>query len=453
MIPSENNLSRKLGLFPVTNIVIANIIGAGIFTTTGYMIGMLGSPLVMLVLWIAGGLIAFCGAIAFGELGANFPEAGGEYVFISRLFNPMLGFLSGWLSLIVGFSAPVAASAIGFSAYISVAIPGIESHLPFLAWLSPEYFRKLMAVFIIVVFTFVHSRGIVFGSKVQNVLTILKVLLISSLVLAGFAFGEGSFDHLSEAVPFQLSFTSLKSVGLSLMFVMFAYSGWNSATYIGAEIRNPARVIPRSLFISTAVVTVLYLLLNLFFVYSIPTPEMANVPEIAGVAAGKSFGPAAEKMVSLLVSFALLSSLSAFIILGPRVYFSMTKAGYFFDFAARVHPIFKVPVGAIVLQGAVAIVLVLSGTFEQILVYMGFSLGIFPILAVLGVFKLRIMGKSVLKLPGYPVVHVIFIAAGIGMLVLSYLERPVESTVAILTTLSGVPVYYWFKKMKSRQSE
>lgn len=181
--------------------------------------------------------------------------------------------------------------------------------------------------------------------------------------------------------------------------------------------------------------------------YAIPPNELVGVPEIGGLAAGKAFGDIAKTLISLLISFALFSSLSAFIILGPRVYYSMAQEGYFFKFA-KVHPKYKVPVGAILLQSAIAIILVMSGTFEQILIYMGFSLGIFPILAVFGVFKLRKMGKSTLKLPGFPYVQVLFIATGIIMLVLAYFERPWESSIAILTALSGIPVFYWFKKRK-----
>lgn len=443
---SDAKLSRKLGLFPVTNIVIANIIGAGIFTTTGFIMDFLGNPLLMLTLWFFGGIIAFCGAIAFGELGATFPEAGGEYIFISKLFNPLLGFLSGWLSLIVGFSAPIAASAIGFSEYFSLALPSLQDNIPTADFLSPTMFKKLFAITLILIFTVIHSKGIVFGARVQSVLTVLKVALISGLVIAGFAFGSGSFHHFENTGSIQFSFSGWKSMGLSLMFVMFAYSGWNSATYIGSEIKSPEKVIPASLLISTGIVMVLYLFFNLFFVYALSPAEIKGVPEIAGLAAGKAFGQVAESAISLFISFALISSLSAFIILGPRVYFSMAKEGYFFAFAAKVHPKFKVPVGAILLQSSIAIILVLSGTFEQILVYMGFSLGIFPILAVLGVFKLRLKGISALKLPGFPILHLFFIITGIAILILAFFERPLESSVAIITALSGIPVFYWFKR-------
>lgn len=439
-------LERKLGLFPVTNIVIANIIGAGIFTTTGFLMDFLGSPQLMMLLWFIGGVIAFCGALAFGELGATFPEAGGEYIFISKLFHPMLGFLSGWLSLVVGFSAPIAASAIGFSKYFVWAFPGLQSWLNLNSLLTPDSFSKFLAVLVIVGFSLLHSRGVVLGAVVQNGLTLLKILLVAGLIIAGFTVGEGNFENLKSTQPFHFDFEGWKSIGLSLMFVMFAFSGWNSATYIGSEIREPGKVIPRSLLISTIIVTVLYLLLNLFFVYAIPPDQMIGEPEIGGLAAGKAFGKLAETVLSLLISFALFSSLSAFIILGPRVYYSMAKDGYFFKAIARVHPKFEVPRNAIILQSAIAIIVVLTGSFDQILAYMGFSLGIFPILAVLGIFKLRMSGQSKLKLPGYPFAPTFFILTNVAILILAYFERPWESTIAIITALSGIPVFYWFKR-------
>ncbi len=442
----DKKLERKLGLFSVTNIVVANIIGAGIFTTTGFIMDFLGNPIIMLTLWLVGGIIAWCGALSFGELGASFPEAGGEYIFISKLFHPLFGFLSGWLSLIVGFSAPIAASAIGFSKYFIWAFPGVQSWLNLNEMMNPGLFSNILAVLLILIFSLIHSRGVILGAKVQNILTILKVVLIAGLIFAGFAIGNGSIKNVTQVQPFHFNFEGWKAVGLSLMFIMFAYSGWNSATYIGSEIRNPGRVIPRSLLISTGIVTVLYLLLNLFFVYAIPPDKMVGEPEIGGLAAENAFGGIAGTIISLLISFALFSSLSAFIILGPRVYYSMAKDGYFFKVISKIHPKFQVPRNAILLQSSIAIIIVLTGTFDQILAYMGFSLGIFPILAVAGIFKLRMSGKSKLRLPGYPVVQIVFIVTNVAILVLAYFERPWESSVALLTALSGIPVFYWFKR-------
>lgn len=410
--------------------------------------GFLGNPTVLLVLWIIGGMIALCGAIAFGELGAAYPDAGGEYVFISKLFSPLLGFLSGWLSLIVGFSAPIAASAIGFSKYFAWAFPNSQSWLFLNNVMGEETYSRMLAIIIIVLFTFIHSRGLVFGAKVQNLLTLLKILLVMVLIFAGFLFGKGNFDNLQTSKVFEFSFANWKAIGLSLVFIMFAYSGWNSATYIGSEIRSPGKIIPRSLLISTGIVTVLYILLNVFFIYAVPPAEMRNEPEVAGLAAGFAFGPVAEKIISLLISFALFSSLSAFILLGPRVYYKMAQEGLFFKALAKIHSSRRVPANAIYLQAAIAIILVLSGTFDQILTYMGFSLGIFPILAVAGVFKLRLRGESVLKMPGYPFVHIVFIFTGLAMLVLTFFERPIESSVALLTALSGIPVYFLFRRFQ-----
>jgi APA family basic amino acid/polyamine antiporter len=446
----QSGLERKLGLFPVTNIVIANMIGAGIFTTSGLLMADLKKPLLMLALWMAGGAIALCGALSYGELGAAIPRAGGEFAFLSRLFRPLFGFLSGWVSLFAGFSAPIAASAIGFSEYLTRAFPKL---LHF--GLTPDdaaeaaLFKKLYSIIVIFAFTLIHARGIKIGARVQNFLTILKVGLIVGLIVAGFSSGRGDLANLTKGADFQFDFGGWKTIGLSLMWIMFAYSGWNASAYIGAEIKNPQKNLPRSLLLGTGAVMLIYLLLNLFYVYAVPPGKMAGVISIGGLAAGHLFGRSFESILSLLIAFALFSSLSAFIILGPRVYYAMACDRCFFPFAAAVHPRFRVPSKSILLQGGIAAVLVLFGTFDQILTYMGFSLGIFPLLSVFGVFKLRRQGKSPYRLPGFPVVPLIYILAGLAILVLGFLERPVESSIAIDMVLVGIPVYFGFRTFQS----
>jgi APA family basic amino acid/polyamine antiporter len=441
-----NGLERKLGLFPLTNIVIANMVGAGIFTTSGLLMKDLHHPVVMLGLWVIGGLIALCGALSYGELGAAFPHAGGEYAFLSRLYHPILGFLSGWVSFFVGFSAPIAASAIGFSEYLTRAFPGLLHPGVIVVASEAVVMKKLYAILIIAAFTFLHTRGLETGARVQNALTGLKILLIVGLVAAGFAVGKGSLGHLVAAAPFRFDFGGLKTLGLSLMWIMFAYSGWNASAYIGSEVKNPSRNLPRSLLIGTGVVMLLYVALNLFYIYAIPPAQMEGVISVGGLAAGNLFGKSAETVLSALISFALFSSLSAYLILGPRVYYSMARDGIFFKSIAYVDPKCSVPTRSIVLQGGIAAVMVLFGTFDQLLTYMGFSLGIFPLLAVLGVFKLRRTGRSAVKLPGYPVASAVYIFVGATILVLAFLERPVESLVAVATALAGIPVYFFFKR-------
>jgi APA family basic amino acid/polyamine antiporter len=443
--PSANGLERKLGLFPLTNIVIANMIGAGIFTTSGLLMKDLHNPAVMLGLWLFGGLIALCGALSYGELGAAIPHAGGEYVFLSRLYHPIAGFLSGWVSFFVGFSAPIAASAIGFSEYMTRAFPGLLHPGFFSGPIEAAVMKKLYAVLIIAAFTFLHTRGLKTGSRVQNALTGLKILLIVGLVAAGFAVGKGSLAHFAAAAPFRFDFAGIKTMGLSLMWIMFAYSGWNASAYIGSEVRDPSRNLPRSLLLGTGIVMFLYAALNAFYVYAIAPAQMEGVISVGGLAVGNLFGRSAETVLSVLISFALFSSLSAFLILGPRVYYSMARDGIFFKSIAYVDPKCAVPTRSIILQGGIAILLVFLGTFEWLLTYMGFALGIFPLLAVFGVFKLRRSGQSAVRLPGYPVASAVYILFGLSILVLAFLQKPGASLFAIATALAGIPVYLLFK--------
>lgn len=423
----------KIGLFSASGLVVANMIGAGIFTMSGLLMKGLGNPVLLMMLWILGGLFALCGALAYSDLGRAMPQAGGEYVFLSRLYHPLPGFLSGWVSFIVGFSAPIAASAIGFSEYLRRAVPGLA--------VSGE----ILAISVIIAFTLVHLRGIQFGAIIQNVLTLVKIGIILTFVLAGLFLGRGDPGHFSHGDPVAWNYSGLKTMGLSLMWIMFAYSGWNASTYIGSEIKNPGRNIPRSLLLGTCIVLILYLLLNFIYVYAIPPVDMKGVISIGGLAMKNMFGPAMDIAFSLMIAFALFSSLSAFIILGPRVYYAMAADGYFFRFVAKLHPRFHVPSAAIILQAFLAILMVISGTFDQILTYMGFSLSFFPIMAVAGVYRLRKTQRGQAGLRRFPVYLPVYLAFSISMLILSYLERPVESSIALLTILSGIPVFYYFR--------
>jgi len=441
----KETLQRRLGLFPATNIVVANMIGAGIFTTSGLLLAKLDNPFIMMILWVVGGIIAVCGALSYGELGAAMPGAGGEYLFLSRLYNPLAGFLSGWTSFIVGFSAPIAASALGFSEYFCRAVPGLPEMLN--KWgIHHAITGKILAVGVIVIFTAIHYRGIKYGARVQNILTLLKITLIAVLLIFGFASGEGSFNHFSQGAKLSPGIAGWQTIGLSLMWIMFAYSGWNASTYLGAEIKNPSKVLPLSLLYGTGIVIILYLGINMLYIYGITPNEMKGVISVGGLAMGNLFGRSADILFSLLIAFALFSSLSAFIILGPRIYYSMAKDGLFFKSIARIHPKFKVPSNSILLQCIIAVALVLSGTFEQVLTYMGFALGIFPIFTVFSVLKLRKKNPGSMRLKGYPVTQFLFILTGVLILVLSYLERPLESSIAVLTVLTGIPAYLIFKK-------
>lgn len=312
--------------------------------------------------------------------------------------------------------------------------------------MTPAHTRTFLSVSVILIFTSIHYRGLKSGALVQNILTILKVLLIVFLILAGFLSDNGEISNFKTGGWVSSGFAGWKTIGLSLMWIMFAYSGWNASTYIGAEIKNPVKILPRSLILGTGIVMLLYLGLNVLFVYSINPEEMKGVISVGGLAMGNLFGKSADTLFSILIAFALFSSLSAFIIIGPRVYYSMAKDGLFFKSVARIHPKYNVPSNSIMLQCLIAVILALSGTFEQVLTYMGFALGIFPILAVLGVIRLRHKNQSTLKLRGFPYTQILYVTAGVMILVLSFLERPFESSIASLTVLVGIPAYYIFKK-------
>jgi APA family basic amino acid/polyamine antiporter len=436
-------LDRRLGLFASTNIVVADMIGAGIFTTSGLLLLQLGSPVVMIILWAVGGALALCGALCYGALGAAMPRAGGEYAYLSELFHPLLGFLTGWVSLFVGFSAPLAASSLGLSEYLASAFPALG-----LAD-DADLWKKAIAIAVIGTLAAVHMRGLELGARIQNYLTVGKVALIVVLVVAGFAVGQGDLGHfrLRALTPAGPEW-SWRAIGLSLMWIMFAYSGWNASGYIGSEIRSPRRNLPLSLILGTGTVLLLYLGLNALFVHAVPPAEMQGTIAVGGLAASHLFGTAAERLISLLIAFALLSAISSLIIIGPRVYFAMADDGYFFKGVAWVHPRHRVPSVAILLQCLVAAVMVLSGTFDQILTYMGFCLGIFPIVAVLGVLKLPLGPDERPPSPLYIAAAFIFAAVSLAILVLAFFERPVESSVALATVGAGFPLYVVFASMR-----
>jgi APA family basic amino acid/polyamine antiporter len=442
----EAELPGKLKFFSLTNIVIGDMIGAGIFTTSGLLLLQLHDPLLLLLLWLVGGAIALSGALSYGELGARFPKAGGDYAFLTRLFSPLLGFLSGWVSFLVGFSAPVAASSLAFSEYMVRTLP--EEALP----PQLELIKKTIAIGIILVFTLVHYFGLRSGSKVQNVLTVLKIGLIGILLIAGFAFGEGSFEHFRIEKGEAFAGANLKTIGLALMWILFAYSGWNASTYVGSEVQNPIRNIPRSLIAGTFIVTVIYLLLNILYIYAIPPLEMKGVISIGGVAANHLFNRSLDQLFSLFIALILLSAISVLIMIGPRVYYAMAQSGHFFGLARKTNRS-GVPGMSILMQSGLAIIYVVSGTFDQIITFLSFSLGIFPILAVMGVFKLRMQKQTVLKVPGYPFLPAFFIVSSLTILVLAFLERPVESSIAIGLILAGVPLFYWFNRNRHKASD
>jgi len=433
-----SGLRRQLGLGTATSVVVANMIGAGIFTTTGLILAGVGSGWVVMLCWLLGGLIALCGALCYAELSTMMPRAGGEYVYLREIYGPLAGFLTGWVSFFAGFSAPIAASAVACAAYLGAA--GV---LP-----TSRLAERSTAVAIVALFTALHYRGVKLGARVQNVLTAVKVLLLVGLVSVGFLRGNGSWDYLSAQGEFWGQ-GQWSQIGFGMLLVMFAYSGWNASAYLAEEIRQPQKNLPRSLLLGTLIVTGIYLAVNLLFFFAAPTREISGVTTVGEVAVRGLFGAKAATVLSAMISVLLLSSLSAYLLIGPRVYYAMARQGLFFQAAARIHARFETPGLAIMAQGVCAMLLVLTGTFEQLLTYIGFALGIFPWMTVAGLLWLRKrepQRERPYRVWGYPVVPLIYLVASGSILVVAFWNRPVPSLLALLTIAAGVPVYWLIER-------
>jgi len=446
-----DGLKREIGLFTATVLVIANMVGTGIFATSGYIMTELGHPLTLLLCWLFGGLFALCGALCYGELGARFPRAGGEYVFLRESFGKPMGFLSGWISLIVGFSAPIAAAAIAFATYtfsafgvepgkgIEISLAGIR--MATFSWLN------LTAVAVIVLFSLIHYHSLTAGSRVQNGLTIFKISLLLIFVAAGFWFGSGSIAHFEMARP-QGGF-SAEGFAVSLIFVAFAYSGWNAAAYIGGEIKNPQKNIPISLAVGTLAVMGLYLLINAVYIYAMPAAEMRDVLDVGAKAAVNLFGDPISRYFSTAVSLGILSVLSAMIMTGPRVYYAMAKDGVFFTPFARVNKKRHTPAASICLQAAIAIFLVLTSVFNALLIYIGFTLSIFAVLTVIGMIWLRYRRPDqspAYKTFGYPITPLLFIFGNLWIIIYSIKSRPISTLFGLATMAAGILLYVYLNK-------
>lgn len=438
-----------MGLFSATVLVIANMVGTGVFTTSGFMMAELGSPWALLLCWLCGGVFALCGALCYGELGTRFPQAGGEYVFLRESFGKPMGFLSGWISLIVGFSAPIAAAAIAFSSYLFRACSvssGAEMILSLygihIASISP---MNLVAIGVIVLFSLIHYHSLHAGSRIQNGLTVFKTGLIVTFIVAGFTVGNGTIAHLYETPGFG-SF-SVEKMAVSMIFVTFAFSGWNAAAYLGGEIKHPRRNIPLSLFVGTTVVIGLYMLLNVVYIYALPAGEMSGVLEIGAKSAVSLFGGNISRFFSGAVAIGILSVLSAMIMTGPRVYYAMSKDGIFFEHFGKLHHKRHTPAFSIFLQAGIAVIMVVTASFDTLLLYIGFTLSLCAMMTVIGLMKIRKTRDDAdhgYKTFGYPITPLLFIVGNLWIVFYSVQCRPVASVSGVATILLGGLFYLCF---------
>lgn len=424
------SLPTRISLLTATAVVVSNMIGTGIFTSLHFQVEPLPSGFVILVLWLVGGICALCGALAYGELAAALPRSGGEYHFLSRIYHPAVGFLAGWLSATVGFAAPIAVAAMAFGKYFADVIPGA----------SPV----ALSLVVVALTTVVHLRGVAFGAAFQNASTVLKLLLILIFIAVGvFASRTGgtSFAPPVETVKLITS----PAFAVSLVFVMYAYSGWNAATYIMGEVRNPARNVPRAIALGTGCVIVLYLALNAIFLRVAPMAEIGEKEkiEVGYVAARHIFGEAGGRIMAGLICLGLIASISAMTWIGPRVAMVMGE-----DYRLLAPLAYKsargVPAVGMLFQFIIVAVLLVTAAFDAIVNFIQFSLTLCSMIAVAGVFVLRWRQPN-LRRPyrtwGYPITPAIFLAISAWMLVFICQQHPVESAAGLGTLLLGLLIY------------
>lgn len=429
MSSSQQPQSKAIGLSTATCIVVANMIGTGVFTSLGFQVVDIKSGFTLLFLWLVGGIFALCGALSYGELGAAMPYSGGEYYYLSRIYHPAIGFLSGWVSVTVGFAAPIAAAAMALGAYFKNVFPLISS--------------TAIALAVVIGVSVIHSRNKAFGSNFQQIFTILKVLLIVVLIVCGFFLAQPQqLGFLPSTEDVNLIFSS--PFAISLVYVTYSYSGWNAAVYLASEVEEPEKNLPRSLIFGTLIVMGLYLLLNFIFLYTTPINELANKEEIGIIAANNIFGSFGAKIMGTLISFGLISSISSMVLAGPRVTQAIGEDIPLFKMLARKNSQ-GIPYLAILLQLSIVTVLILTSSFEAVLIYLGFTLTLSSFITVLGVFVYRFRYPEAprpYQTWGYPFTPLIFLGISSWMLVYLMMDKPVESLTGMATLLIGLGVYF-----------
>ena len=450
------SLDRRLGPLDAAAIVVSNVIGGGIFFVPILVAGLVSDARAILLVWVVGGALAFAGAMAYAELAALRPHAGGEYVYLRDAYGPMAAFLSGWTSFVAGFSGAIAASALALADYVGRFLPGAADAAPLLTIPLPFVplvvsRQTLVALTVIAALTVVHVRGLRLGRVVQNVLAGTKVTALVVFVALGLGVGHGVAAHFTTPAT-----SGITPMLLALIPVMFTYSGWNAATYVAEEVRSPERNVPLALGLGTLTVIVIYVSLNALYLYALPVAELAAVPgaRLIDTVAERLFGVVAGSLLAVFSIISIAASVSAMMIAGPRVYFAMARDGVFAAPAGTIHPVSRVPTRAVIAQAIWSCVLVLCGTLSELVSYTGFALVLFSGIAVVSVFVLRFRQPDEprpFRAWGYPWAPAVFVIASVLMLANEIWRSPGTSAVGLGVIVAGVPVYWWMRKGRALQ--
>ena len=439
----RSELPRRIGIFTAGCLLVSNVVGSGIFTATGFMARDLGDPWLILAIWFFGALLALAGALSYSELGTALPVAGGEYVYLRRAYGPLVGFLSGWTSFTIGFSAAIAAGAMSFAAYLLQIVPFHSENGP----LSTG-----IALTLIWVVTGFHLAGVGSGGFLQRLLTILNIGAILILVVGVLMLGKGNWSHFSFSAPDITP--GFGTTMVSLIFVTYAYSGWNAAAYVAGEIVDPGRTIPRAMIGGTLFVGLLYLVVNGIYLYALPVTELGQPPilPVANKVAATMLGPTGTILVTVLLCLSIAGAVSAMVWTGPRVYYAMAQDGLIPSLFAKTPGVQHSPINAILLQSLWASALIVSGSFERLVIYSGTVLMIFNALAVGALLILRRQEPTLprpYRTPLYPFVPAFYLLVSTMIVGTALYERPLEGGLGIATVLAGTPLYLLWRRLRS----
>jgi APA family basic amino acid/polyamine antiporter len=436
------NLKRRLNLLDATLLIIGNVVGAGIFTTSGFLAGELPQPLFFIGIWIIGGLLTLCGALTYAEMAGMFPHSGGDYQFLKAAYGPWAGFLLGWVSFWIINPGSVAALSIALVSYMK----GFFS-------LGSIFSEKLVAVSIILFLSFVNYRGVRLSGTAQNIFTLGNLVIVFILIAGGlFISQNGNWQHFtiasSESVPLS------KLFGPAMIAVIFTYSGWFVTAYIGGEIKRPERNLPLSLLLGTSIVTIIYTLINVTYLYALPLSKLKDVVNVAQVTAETLFNRTFTQLVSFSIILAIAASINATILAGARIYYAMAVDNIFWSPLKRLHPLYNTPYVSVVSQTILACLFVLLGTFDQLLSYVVFVMILSSIATGVAHFALR-WRRPDLKRPyrtwGYPLVPLLFVSFYFWIAIQIAYARPSTSLLGILITLSGLPFYLIWRRVKGSE--
>ena len=427
---------RTVGFFTACGIVIANIIGTGVFTSLGFQVADIHSGFALLMLWIVGGIAALCGALCYGELSAALPRSGGEYHFLSEIYHPALGFMAGFISATVGFAAPIALAAMAFGKYFH----GVFNF-------GSPILLSFVTVWIVALF---HFGNIRLGSAFQNVWTLVKLLLIAALIGTGLLIEEKQpITFLPHAADTMAIFSGAFAV--ALVYVMYSYSGWNASSYIIGEVKNPERNVPRSLLVGTTIVMAAYVLLNAVFLATAPQDEMRGQLEVGLIAGKHIFGENGGRIVGAVICLGLISAISSMTWIGPRVTMSMGEDHWLLRFLGRKNAE-GVPANAVLVQLLIVNLLLLTRSFELVVIYIQFALLLCSLLTVIGVVVLR-MARPEIARPYrvwlYPIPPIVFAAITVWMMVYLLRSKTTESIAGLGTAIAGFLLYFCARRRVS----